>query len=566
MTPKQELDENLDKLLQSIFKAETTNYDFWRSKYKQHFPLEFMLGKYNGSQLYDVDWYHEFRIIFCREYGFESRTSTYFFDIHFFNRQARLSVIYSIIKEKNFDQLKLQIIPQNFFKLLINPLAIFADWVHDERITEYLANYENHNITGLHLAVAEGNKQAVSKILEICKQDDVNTVATLREQEEFYYTPLYIAIKKGDPEIIEMLKKHGASLDPALLEAARNNCIANAKELLNMGADPNSVSSSGRLLCILANRDDAELLQFLLTNKDKLHLNLDAAYAADTPLEWAISCENEHTAKLLIINGANVNIKNDKMNTPLHSALKSLIWQKERCRRDRRLSNIIEALLNAGADTNAYNNKRLTPLHYAIESGHTDIVEQVLNHGANVNCKGSYTPLGLAVLRGFTDIVLLLLTRKSNLDAYQCTGRTAIHVAIDRSSDSNFEIMHALITNGAKPYARDANWEQSPYYRASMNVRAAVDLFVMSYQYNHPALITKGYLNVFGHNNFNKEKGVVEAMINIVLKKTPFFSLAEYKNVIDHNSKLKRIYDTLINKSSLQEESQLKTAPLQRIN
>ena len=64
--------------------------------------------------------------------------------------------------------------------------------------------------------------------------------------------------------------------------------------------------------------------------------------------------------------------------------------------------------LDAGVDVNEESSKGLTPLHYAASAGHNDIVELLIERGANVNATDSgkgATPLDYAHLRDHEEVI-----------------------------------------------------------------------------------------------------------------------------------------------------------------
>ena len=76
-------------------------------------------------------------------------------------------------------------------------------------------------------------------------------------------------------------------------------------------------------------------------------------------------------------------------------------------------SEIVEILLQNGAEVNALNEFDFTPLHFAAQNGHFAIVETLLTHGAEKGLKSYFhtTPLELAKYfkRGdFQQIVAIL--------------------------------------------------------------------------------------------------------------------------------------------------------------
>ncbi|PKC52533.1 ankyrin, partial [Rhizophagus irregularis] len=72
-------------------------------------------------------------------------------------------------------------------------------------------------------------------------------------------------------------------------------------------------------------------------------------------------------------------------------------------------NEILITLIEAGADVNQTGWS--TPLIRAIVSGHTDIVEELIKHGADVNLMPTdgYSPLNEAEYYGNTEIINLLI-------------------------------------------------------------------------------------------------------------------------------------------------------------
>jgi len=75
------------------------------------------------------------------------------------------------------------------------------------------------------------------------------------------------------------------------------------------------------------------------------------------------------------------------------------------------VTEIVEMLLNRGANINPANQYGITALHNAVRSKTMEIIELLLKKGAYVNARDSYsvTPLQLAVENGSEEIVKLLL-------------------------------------------------------------------------------------------------------------------------------------------------------------
>ena len=111
--------------------------------------------------------------------------------------------------------------------------------------------------------------------------------------------------------------------------------------------------------------------------------------APDISIHEAFKAGNIEAVKQHLAAGTDVNAKGPNAGlTPLHRA--AYYGLKE----------IVELLLDKGADVNAKEEVGWTPLHYAAAMSHKAIAELLLDKGADVNAKddGGDTPLDVAML------------------------------------------------------------------------------------------------------------------------------------------------------------------------
>ena len=101
----------------------------------------------------------------------------------------------------------------------------------------------------------------------------------------------------------------------------------------------------------------------------------------------------------LVLEGINVNYRDDEGSTPLHMAAAAgengLVWQ----------------LIKFGADPNAKGNDGTTPLHLASHMNRLQVVQSLVEHGVELNPRLlnlKVTPLGAAKMEGNKEIVELL--------------------------------------------------------------------------------------------------------------------------------------------------------------
>ena len=140
-------------------------------------------------------------------------------------------------------------------------------------------------------------------------------------------------------------------------------------------------------------------------NSDITHLLLE--YGADLTkgIHRAAGQCNVAGARRLLDHGANIEAVNSEGDRPIHLSLRSLGFIDERER-------MLKLLLERGAEINAYGANKECPLIIVARRGQTELVQQLLDNGANIRAKaGNFNRSAIewAVLRGHQHIVQLLL-------------------------------------------------------------------------------------------------------------------------------------------------------------
>jgi hypothetical protein len=168
-----------------------------------------------------------------------------------------------------------------------------------------------------------------------------------------------------------------------------------------------------------------------------------------TPLVAALSGKHFQTAELLRLSGADPNVQGYKGNAPLHSA--ACFGNVE----------MVQVLLNLGADVNIRNNDSRTPLNYIPEgpSGYSEapnypqslanVARLLLDRGADINARDNEgrTPLHTTTNLRRIEVIPVLLERGANVGAEDKEGSTPFWLAKKRGYD---EIMRLLSEHGAE--------------------------------------------------------------------------------------------------------------------
>jgi ankyrin repeat protein len=167
--------------------------------------------------------------------------------------------------------------------------------------------------------------------------------------------------------------------------------------LTTKGADVNRRNQYTTALILALSMSDADGVRYLISNGADVNMR-DAR--GQSPLEAtivgrlrghefddALRPHDQEKMRLLLEAGADVRAraKDEDRRTPLHQAAGS----------DR--DDLAALLIAHGADLTALSESGWTPLHYAAQQGSTAVVEVLLQNGADVNAKtkdGS-TPLNL---------------------------------------------------------------------------------------------------------------------------------------------------------------------------
>lgn len=172
----------------------------------------------------------------------------------------------------------------------------------------------------------------------------------------------------------------------------------------------------------------------------------DDSSARWSPLHRAASRGHVAAVQAMVSAGANKDAVDDENCTALHLAV------------FRGHEDVVEALLGAGAKIDTHDNEGETPLHTAAGSGNLNMVRVLLKASSLevVNGNGgvhlSLSPLHRAALGGHSEVMRELLAHGACLGSLSCGGRSVLHACAMSGSG---EAVRVLLERDAELEARD---------------------------------------------------------------------------------------------------------------
>jgi hypothetical protein len=249
-------------------------------------------------------------------------------------------------------------------------------------------------------AVLKGDALAVEALLA----DEPRLIAARGGWE--LYRPLYFAVTSGRGDVIDVLRRSGATLD--VFEAAALGNVAELRALL--GASP-GLATARREHCdatpLHAAREKVEAARLLIECGADVNA-IDGQRQRLMPLHGRAEHGDVAMVELLLEHGADVHAVSC-MSTPLHCAVGGFQHVPPERWRD-----VAERLVAAGADVNAGSaangDPGWTPLHHAAWRNHVAAVSWLLARGADKSRVNKYgaTPLETAKYFDHKEIMGLL--------------------------------------------------------------------------------------------------------------------------------------------------------------
>jgi ankyrin repeat protein len=287
-------------------------------------------------------------------------------------------------------------------------------------------------------------------------------------------TALHWASYRDNLESADLLIRAGAKVNAAndlgatpLWTASMNGSAAMVRALLQAGADPNLALLLGETPLMAASRSGNPDVIAQLIDKGA-HVNARGP-RGQTALMWAVAEQHPAVVKVLLDRGADFRAKSDvwsdMMAVPPHGKPE------------------YNRLIPHGGET---------ALMFAARVGDLASAKLLLASGANVNDADAWgvSAMVLAAHSGFTELVEFLLNNGADANAIG-PGFTALHEAIMRRDE---RMVNALLAHGANPNIPLQTW--TPERRSSADFNFAPSLvgatpFWLAAHFRDPAIMRR---------------------------------------------------------------------------
>ncbi|XP_074099304.1 ankyrin repeat domain-containing protein 27-like [Cotesia typhae] len=307
---------------------------------------------------------------------------------------------------------------------------------------------DNRGNSPLHFATDNGHENCVKALLYFSGQMgiSINTSCTNVAGD----TPLHHASKWGFITIVEILLEHGANKRAANRRGQMPMTVAHSSHILHrLEEHPDTVETVYRVINRQRHQHSLELKSKMINNNkkscdespEKMH-QVDKLLAAICRSDIRLACY------YLGLEGPPVKATD---NTP---RLCHPLCVCEKCEPTEEISDQCNRTVALGL--NVTNARGETALHYACAIGLAELIQILLDAGANVNARTTNkhrTPLHVACLKSKIQAVKLLLnccTIDVNVKDY--TGDTPLHLSA-KNGDSH--IIELLLRHGADIHSRN---------------------------------------------------------------------------------------------------------------
>ncbi|CAB1316853.1 unnamed protein product [Coregonus sp. 'balchen'] len=324
--------------------------------------------------------------------------------------------------------------------------------------------------TPLHTACRCGLAGLTAELLQQGANSNLQTQKALPDEAQgvSLQSPLHMAIIHNHPDVVSVILEQKANAlhatnnlqiipDFSLLDSMDQTVLGLAlwtgmhtiaAQLLGSGASINNTMSNGQTLLHMAiHRQDSKSALFLLEHQADINVRTQEG---ETALQLAISNQLPLVVDAICTRGADMSVVDKRGHPPLWLALEN------------GLEDIASTLVRHGCDATSWSpgpsGCQQTLLHRAVDENNEVTACFLIRSGCDVNsprrpgpsgeggeeARDGQSPLHLAASWGLEEVVQCLLEFGANVNTQDAEGRAPIHVAI---SNQHSVIIQLLISH-----------------------------------------------------------------------------------------------------------------------
>uniref|UniRef100_A0AAZ3P4Q1 FYVE-type domain-containing protein n=1 Tax=Oncorhynchus tshawytscha TaxID=74940 RepID=A0AAZ3P4Q1_ONCTS len=331
--------------------------------------------------------------------------------------------------------------------------------------------------TPLHTACRCGLAGLTAELLHQGANPNLQTQKALPDEGVSLQSPLHMAIVHNHPDVVSVILEQKAnalhatnnlqiipdfslkdSMDQTVLGLALwTGMHTIAAQLLGSGASINDTMSNGQTLLHMAiRRQDSKSALFLLEHQADINVKTQEG---ETALQLAISNQLPLVVDAICTRGADMSVVDERGHPPLWLALEN------------GLEDIASTLVRHGCDATSWSSGpsgcQQTLLHRAVDENNEVTACFLIRSGCDVNsprrpglngegdeeARDGQSPLHLAGSWGLEEVVQCLLEFGANVNTQDAEGRAPIHIAI--SNQHNVIIQQLISHPDIRLNARD---------------------------------------------------------------------------------------------------------------
>ncbi|XP_066540932.1 ankyrin repeat and protein kinase domain-containing protein 1 [Hoplias malabaricus] len=303
--------------------------------------------------------------------------------------------------------------------------------------------YSGMNMTDILMRISSGKRPSVEKMPDDKPQECEDMIDLMQQcwLQDYSQRPAFsetVWMTEALSDVMKIPDMIRGSEENGSLIKSRSTLSIWTRRGTNDPPDRHSESSNQGIQSYLVKKDFGSFKNTLR----KEHVSM-LFRDNNSLLHYAATSGDIESVRMVLSLGAAVNCQSLKGYTPLIVALLHKFY------------DICSLLIHHGADVNLGDKDLWSPLHFAVQGGDDRAVRLLLNNKATADAKDKdgWTPLHLATQNGHESVVRHLLPRFNSInDQENLNGRTALHIAC---AYNYLNIARLLIGKRADPNITD---------------------------------------------------------------------------------------------------------------